>query len=334
MVLDQARCRTRSRGCALRTTRRRRARDPRHARARGAADRRDRGVRRRARDAPDASDAGLARACAVLAATRPTAVNLRWALDRDARRARAARTVGAPRPRSPRPRGSPTRTSPHCEAIGAHGAAADRRGARRGPRQRPHPLQRGLARDRRLGHRARADLQGARGRHRRPRLGRRDAAAQPGPADRVGARAARRAAHGDRRQRRRPPDAARARSTSCIVGTDRTTRNGDVCNKIGTYLKALAAHDSGVPFYVGGAVADHRLDDRRAARRSRSRSAAPTRSATSRARSRQARACGHRAPVANPAFDVTPRRLVTGLITERGVATAAEARRAVPRARR
>ena len=45
-----------------------------------------------------------------------------------------------------------------------------------------------------------------------------------------------------------------------IVGTDRTTANGDVCNKIGTYLKALAAHDNGVPFYVGAAVADHRLD--------------------------------------------------------------------------
>jgi methylthioribose-1-phosphate isomerase len=40
------------------------------------------------------------------------------------------------------------------------------------------------------------------------------------------------------------------RSTWCIVGTDRTTAQGDVCNKIGTYLKALAAHDNGVPFYV------------------------------------------------------------------------------------
>ena len=45
-----------------------------------------------------------------------------------------------------------------------------------------------------------------------------------------------------------------------IVGTDRTTADGDVCNKIGTYLKALAAHDNGVPFYVGAALADHRLD--------------------------------------------------------------------------
>ena len=44
-----------------------------------------------------------------------------------------------------------------------------------------------------------------------------------------------------------------------IVGTDRVTADGDVCNKIGTYLKALAAKDNGVPFYVGAAVADHRL---------------------------------------------------------------------------
>ena len=48
----------------------------------------------------------------------------------------------------------------------------------------------------------------------------------------------------------------------CIVGTDRTTRRGDVCNKIGTYLKALAAHDNGVPFYVGLPYPTHRLDDR------------------------------------------------------------------------
>ena len=63
----------------------------------------------------------------------------------------------------------------------------------------------------------------------------------------------------------------------CIVGTDRTTASGDVCNKIGTYLKALAAHDNGVPFYVGAALAHHRLDGRRRRRaRSRSRSAAAT----------------------------------------------------------
>ena len=73
----------------------------------------------------------------------------------------------------------------------------------------------------------------------------------------------------------------------CIVGTDRTTRRGDVCNKIGTYLKALAAHDNGVPFYVGAAVRRRstgrsttaaRHPDRGARRRARSRAspAAPT----------------------------------------------------------
>ena len=63
-----------------------------------------------------------------------------------------------------------------------------------------------------------------------------------------------------------------------IVGTDRTTASGDVCNKIGTYLKALAAHDNGMPFYVGAAVAHHRLDGRATAwRTSPSRSAARTR---------------------------------------------------------
>ena len=82
----------------------------------------------------------------------------------------------------------------------------------------------------------------------------------------------------------------------CIVGTDRTTRRGDVCNKIGTYLKALAAHDNGVPFYVGLPYPTHRLDDRGRTRRSRSRSATPTRSraspaAPTRARSSRSTCC-------------------------------------------
>ena len=118
--------------------------------------------------------------------------------------------------------------------------------------QRADPLQRRLARHRRLGHRAGADLPRARRRHPDPCLGRRDPAAQPGrQPDRLGARQARRAAHRDRRQCRRPPDAARqGRSRASSAPTARRAR-GDVCNKIGTYLKALAAHDNGVPFYVG-----------------------------------------------------------------------------------
>ena len=114
----------------------------------------------------------------------------------------------------------------------------------------------------------------------------------------------------------------------CLTGTDRTTATGDVCNKIGTYLKALAAADNGVPFYVclpsptidwtvreGRDIPIEERDGREVAevagvldgRVVRTRVVSPS------------------SPVANPAFDVTPARLVTGLITERGVVPASEA---------
>jgi len=110
----------------------------------------------------------------------------------------------------------------------------------------------------------------------------------------------------------------------CIVGTDRTTRDGDVCNKIGTYLKALAAHDNGVPFYVAvpspsidWTVADGRAIpiEERAGDEVRFVAGQGGRVAI----------CGAETAVANPAFDVTPRRLVTGLVTERGIAPATRA---------
>ena len=103
----------------------------------------------------------------------------------------------------------------------------------------------------------------------------------------------------------------------CIVGTDRTTRSGDVCNKIGTYLKALAAHDNGVPFYaaVPSPSIDWTLDDG-AAIPIEERSGDEVRFVAGR------EVVPAASPVANPAFDVTPRRLVTGLVTERGVAAA------------
>lgn len=116
----------------------------------------------------------------------------------------------------------------------------------------------------------------------------------------------------------------------CIVGTDRTTASGDVCNKIGTYLKALAAADNKVPFYVAlpGSTVDWTVhdgvaeipieergqeevlqlmgcDDQGAVQRV---SIAPPETAA-----------------VNPAFDVTPARLVTGLITERGLCAASRA---------
>jgi methylthioribose-1-phosphate isomerase len=105
----------------------------------------------------------------------------------------------------------------------------------------------------------------------------------------------------------------------CIVGTDRTTRDGDVCNKIGTYLKALAAHDCGVPFYV--AVPSTSIDWRCTDWRTipiEERAGDEVRSIAGRGGTMQITD----GPVANPAFDVTPRRLVTGLVTERGVVAA------------
>jgi len=115
-----------------------------------------------------------------------------------------------------------------------------------------------------------------------------------------------------------------------IVGSDRTTRCGDVCNKIGTYLKALAAHDNGVPFYVALPVStiDWTLADGVAEIPIEARSAAEVthiqgRDADGALRTVQLSPDG--SPGFNPGFDVTPARLVRGLITERGVAPASEA---------
>src|ERR1700736_518216 len=107
-----------------------------------------------------------------------------------------------------------------------------------------------------------------------------------------------------------------------IVGTDRVTASGDVCNKIGTYLKALAARDNGVPFYVAlpSPTIDFRIDDG-AQIPIEQRSADEVTMMTGRTtdgRIETVRVVADGSPVANYAFDVTPARLVTGLITERG----------------
>ncbi|QAY97070.1 S-methyl-5-thioribose-1-phosphate isomerase [Methylovirgula ligni] len=109
-----------------------------------------------------------------------------------------------------------------------------------------------------------------------------------------------------------------------IVGTDRTTATGDVCNKIGTYLKALAAKDNGVPFYVAApsssidfaifdGVRDIPIEERSA------REVTHMRGRTDDGRLETVRIVPEGSRVANPAFDVTPARLVSGLITERGI---------------
>ena len=109
-----------------------------------------------------------------------------------------------------------------------------------------------------------------------------------------------------------------------IVGTDRTTADGDVCNKIGTYLKALAARDNGVPFYVGlpSPTIDFRVFDGVAEIPIEERGAEEVthmRGITGDGRLETVRIVPEGARAANYGFDVTPARLVTGLVTERGV---------------
>src|SRR6266849_5196773 len=109
-----------------------------------------------------------------------------------------------------------------------------------------------------------------------------------------------------------------------IVGTDRVAANGDVCNKIGTYLKALAAHDNGVPFYVAlpSPTIDFNVADGVGQIPIEQRGAEEVTHMTGRTadgRIETVRIIPAGSPVANYAFDVTPARLVTGLITERGV---------------
>jgi methylthioribose-1-phosphate isomerase len=115
----------------------------------------------------------------------------------------------------------------------------------------------------------------------------------------------------------------------CLVGTDRVTAAGAVANKIGTYLKALAARDTGVPFYVAApsSSVDWSLDDEAAIpieERSGDEVARVT-GRTDDGRLETVRVVAQGSAVANPAFDVTPARLITGLITERGVAPATRA---------
>ena len=116
----------------------------------------------------------------------------------------------------------------------------------------------------------------------------------------------------------------------CITGTDRTTATGDVCNKIGTYLKALAAHDNGVPFYVAlpGPTIDWTIEEglRDIPIEERDgREIAEVTGRTAEGDIISVRITPEDSPVGNYAFDVTPARLITGLITERGVCAASRA---------
>ena len=114
----------------------------------------------------------------------------------------------------------------------------------------------------------------------------------------------------------------------CIVGTDRTLSNGDVCNKIGTYLKALAAKDNNVPFYVAlpsstidWNIKDHKkipIEERNSEELSYVEGIDKNNQVT------KVRIYPKKSKSMNLAFDVTPAKYVTGLITEKGICEASE----------
>jgi methylthioribose-1-phosphate isomerase len=117
----------------------------------------------------------------------------------------------------------------------------------------------------------------------------------------------------------------------CIVGTDRTTRQGDVANKIGTYLKALAAHDNHIPFYVAlpSTTLDMTICDGLKEIPIEQRDQNEVRYIVGKSKVSgqldEVLICPETTEASNYGFDVTPARLVTALITERGVCDASEA---------
>ena len=279
----------------------------------------------------DASDEALERACATLLATRPTAINLKWALDEMVaavrNRARDERIAAAYR-----------RAAEICQqdiaintAIGRNGLPLIEAVARRKqPGQRVNVLTHCnagwlaavdvgtatapiyLAHDKGIAVHVFAD-------ETRPRnqgasltaweLGR-HGVAHTVIADNTGGHLMQ---HGF--------------VDLVIVGTDRVTAAGDVCNKIGTYLKALAARDNNVPFYVAlpSPTIDFSISDGFAEIPIEQRGADELATMTGRTAQggiATVRIVPDGSPVANYGFDVTPARLVTGLITERGVIAA------------
>ncbi|HET7503876.1 MAG TPA: S-methyl-5-thioribose-1-phosphate isomerase [Kofleriaceae bacterium] len=276
----------------------------------------------------DPGDAALAEACATLAATRPTAINLRWALDT----MRAALAGAAPADREAVAYALAGKLADadvaQCEAIGRHGLALIRDAAARAGARPVEVLTHCNA-----GWLATVDW----GTALAPIYQAHEAGLpvhvwvdETRPRNQGLLTAWELAQHG-------VPHTVIADNQGghlmqrgavdlCIVGTDRTTRNGDVCNKIGTYLKALAARDNGVPFYAavpstsidwtvgepGEIPIEERSGDEVRFVVGRDAQGAPAR----------VEVVPPASQVANAAFDVTPRRLMTGLITERGVAPA------------
>ena len=114
----------------------------------------------------------------------------------------------------------------------------------------------------------------------------------------------------------------------CITGTDRTSSNGDVCNKIGTYLKALAAKDNNVPFYVAlpSSTIDWKIDDFKdiPIEERNTEELSHVEGLDENNEIKKVRIYPKKSKAMNLAFDVTPAKYVTGLITEKGICEASK----------
>ncbi|MGJ0506987.1 MAG: S-methyl-5-thioribose-1-phosphate isomerase [Methylocystis sp.] len=278
----------------------------------------------------DPGDAALESAYGTLLATRPTAVNLRWALDR----VKAALLRASTSERAALAYAEAGRIADEdvacCAAIGEHGAALIRAAAERSPGRPVNVLTHcnagwlatvdwGTAlapvyKAMRAGVPVHVWVDETRPRNQGASLTAFELLSEGVPHSVIADNA------GGHLMQHGLVDLA-------IVGTDRTTRTGDVCNKIGTYLKALAAHDNGVPFYVAlpGSTIDWRLSDGVAEIPIEERGAREVTHIGGRLPDgglAEVQVTPEGSPARNWAFDVTPARFVTGLVTERGVCAA------------
>jgi methylthioribose-1-phosphate isomerase len=281
----------------------------------------------------DASSDAMESAAALLAATRPTAVNLRWALDRMLVRLRNTRQADRVRAAYQEALAIADEDAAQNQTIGAHGVKLIEDAARAAPGRAVNILTHCNA-----GWLATVDWGTALSPiytafdagisvhvwvdETRPRLqGAALTAFELGKhgvphtviADNAGGHLMQ---HGQ--------------VDLCIVGADRVTSQGDAANKIGTYLKALAAHDNNVPFYVAlpSSTIDWQAKDGVQDIPIEERAGTELTTVTGRAMDGSiatVRIAPSDSPAANPAFDVTPARLISGLITERGVCDASEA---------